>query len=58
MNKPGKLLGIISALFLMSCATQEPFYNESVSNWQDYAPGNSSELIYEVYLIGDSRRAY
>jgi len=53
---PHKLLIII--IFLASCATQEPFINTTVSDWQDHRPDNSAELIYQVYLMGDSRRVY
>ncbi len=52
MNKPGKLIIFLIALVLMSCATQEPFYNESVNNWQETEPDASSELVYEIFLIG------
>jgi hypothetical protein len=45
-------------LFLVSCATEKPFYNESVGNWQNGKPEAASDLMYEVYLIGDSRRAF
>ncbi|MFC2112634.1 BamA/TamA family outer membrane protein [Bacteroidota bacterium] len=58
MNNPGKLICLFSLLLLMSCATQEPFYNESVSDWESNAPGTSSDLVYQVYLIGDSRQVY
>ena len=42
----------------MSCATQEPFYNASEGSWQEAAPDSSSDLLYEVYLIGNSRKAF
>ena len=58
MNNPWKIIGFLSAFILTSCATQEPFYNDSVSHWQEAEPDASLDLIYEVYLIGDSRRAF
>ena len=58
MNNTWKIIGFLSAFILTSCATQEPFYNESVSHWQEAEPDASLDLIYEVYLIGDSRRAF
>ena len=47
-----------SALLMVSCATEAPFYNDSVRNWEESVPGGSSELVYEVFLVGDSRRAF
>lgn len=58
MIKPGKVIVFLCALVLISCATEEPFYNESASHWQECSADPSSDLIYEVYLIGDSRRAF
>ena len=58
MIKPGRIICLLYVIFLMSCATQEPFYNASVSDWQEARPATSSDLIYEVYLVGDSRRAF
>ena len=58
MNKLSILSGLFAILMLTSCATQEPFYNASVSNWQESVPDVSSELMYQIYLIGDSRRAF
>ena len=42
----------------MSCATNKPFYNERVGNWNEEAPSTSTSTVYSVFLIGDSRRAY
>jgi hypothetical protein len=58
MNKPIRLIGILIAFLLASCATEKPFYNNTVSNWNEASPSTASDLIYEVYLIGDSRRAF
>jgi len=41
-----------------SCASYKPFYSKRVTGWQDEAPEDSSKLIYSLYLIGDSRKAY
>lgn len=56
--KPWKVVVLSFSLVLMSCATQKPFYNSTFSHWLDDEPKASSELIYELFLIGDSRRAY
>ena len=45
-------------LFITSCASYKPFYSKAVTNWQDEVPGDSSKLIYSLFLIGDSRQAY
>jgi len=45
-------------LFLMSCVSNRPFYNNSVSNWQEYKSVDSTEIIYSVILVGDARYAY
>ncbi len=58
MIKPYSWIIFLSVFVVVSCATQKPIYNETVSNWQDDEPNASSDLIYEVFLIGDSRRAY
>ena len=53
-----KPLFVLLVLFCTSCASYKPFYNKSVYNWQDEIPADSSDVIYSIFLIGDSRRAY
>ncbi len=58
MTKSGKFICLLIGMVLVSCATQEPFYNESARDWQNAVPDTDSELVYEVFLVGDSRKAY
>jgi hypothetical protein len=58
MIKPDSWIIFLSVFVVGSCAAQKPIYNETVRNWQDNKPKASSDLMYEVFLIGDSRRAY
>jgi hypothetical protein len=41
---------------MLSCATQQPFYNERLGSWEDEVPHAST--VYSVLLIGDSRKAH
>ena len=45
-------------LFCTACASYEPFYSTSVINWQDEIPADSTDLVYSIFLVGDSRHAY
>jgi len=58
MNSYFKSLIILFVLFGTSCASYKPFYSKSEYNWQDEIPADSSEVIYSLFLIGDSKRAY
>ena len=58
MYKAGKLICFLFILVLMSCATQEPFYNPSLAGWQKVKPAATSDLIYEIFLVGDSRKVF
>ena len=42
----------------MSCVSYKPFYNDSVSDWQENKTVDSTEIIYSVFLVGDARYAY
>ena len=42
----------------MSCVSYKPFYNDSVSNWQENKTVDSAEIIYSVFLVGDARCAF
>ena len=53
-----RLLAFLSVITITSCASYKPFYSSRVSNWQEEVPSESSELVYSLYLMGDSRRAY
>jgi len=58
MNNHVRGISFLIVLLLASCATEEPFYNASVSDWKEATADASSDLIYEVFLVGDSRKAY
>ncbi len=58
MNKFLKFIYMLSLPGIMSCASNKPFYNERVENWNEEVPSASASTSYSVFLIGDSRRAY
>lgn len=58
MNKLLRFLYILSIPGLFSCATDKPFYNERLGDWEDEEPSMSTSIVYSVFLLGDSRRAY
>ena len=45
-------------IILSSCASYKPFYSSRVNSWQDETPTGTSEPVYSVFLLGDSRLAY
>jgi hypothetical protein len=58
MNKFLRIICWLSLPGIMSCATNKPFYNESVGDWNEEVPSASTSTAYSVFLIGDSRRAF
>ena len=58
MNKVLRFICMLSLPGIMSCASNKPFYNERVENWNEEVPSASASTSYSVFLIGDSRRAY
>ncbi len=57
-NKFVKGLSLLLMLFCASCASYKPFYSSAELNWENENPADSLEVVYSLYLIGDSRRAY
>jgi hypothetical protein len=53
-----KLAILFITILGFSCASNNPFYNDAAQNWQEQQLDESSEIIYSVILIGDSRRAF
>ncbi|MCK4908098.1 MAG: hypothetical protein KAS64_11135, partial [Spirochaetes bacterium] len=51
-------LSTLIIVFCTSCASYKPFYSISELNWEDENPADSLEVVYSLYLIGDSRRAF
>ena len=49
---------LLSLPFIISCATDRPFYSEGTGTRQEGKSSSPSSTLYTVYLIGDSRRAY
>ena len=53
-----RAISLLVCLFCASCATYEPFYSDSVKDWQAETPEGSAEPDYSVFLIGGSGLAY
>ena len=58
MNKLLRFFYILSIPVFLSCATDKPFYNERMGNWDEEVPSTSTSTVYSVFFIGDSRKAY
>ena len=58
MNKPLRFLLLLAFPGIISCATNKPFYNEKLGNWNQEVSPSASSTLYSVFLIGDSRRAF
>ena len=52
MNKTALFVFVF---FCISCASNKPFYNPTVSNWQNEITSGAEDPEYSVYLLGDSR---
>ncbi len=57
-NNIFKNLFILFILFLTSCASNKPFYSKSALDWEKQFPADSLDVVYSLYLIGNSRSAY
>ena len=58
MNKTALFVFVF---FCTSCVSYQPFYNSTVSNWQEKIPADVADAAdpeYSVYLLGDSRLAF
>ena len=58
MDKLLRFTLLLSLPFIISCATDRPFYSEGTGTRQEGKSSSPSSTLYTVYLIGDSRRAY
>lgn len=53
-----RTLTTLSVLLCTACASYKPFYSDSATNWQEEPHAENAELVYSVYLLGDSRLAF